>query len=89
MLRARRVLRAIARYLRQAGTTFSNRYMERALIGNPVIARLLVDLFHARFDPARGAGRDAAEALAQRIEGAIDEVESLDEDRILRHFVSA
>ena len=35
------VLRAIGRYLRQAGTTFSDRYVEQALATNAPLARLL------------------------------------------------
>ena len=45
------LLRAVMKYLRQAGTTFSDRYMEQALTANPAVARLLVELFGARFDP--------------------------------------
>jgi glutamate dehydrogenase len=82
------VLRAIARYLRQAGTTFSNHYMEHALIAHPEVARSLVKLFLARFDPGRDRDDEAAEAAAQDIEAAIDAVESLDEDRILRYFLA-
>jgi glutamate dehydrogenase len=82
------VLRAIARYLRQAGTTFSNRYMEQTLIAHPDLARTLVELFAARFDPEHPAGHDVAEAIATRVEEAIERVESLDEDRILRNFLS-
>jgi glutamate dehydrogenase len=80
------VLRAIAKYLRQAGTTFSDLYVERALVAHPEVARLLVELFHTRFEPAR-ADADAAERLVERIEQEIDAVESLDEDRILRNFL--
>ncbi|HEV2061735.1 MAG TPA: NAD-glutamate dehydrogenase, partial [Solirubrobacteraceae bacterium] len=82
------VLRAIARYLRQGGTTFSNRYMELALLAHPDVARALVELFIARFDPVHPAGHEAAEGIAARIEEAIERVESLDEDRILRNFLS-
>jgi glutamate dehydrogenase len=81
------ILRAYARYLRQIGSTFSNAYIESALTGNPAIARLLVELFLARFDPAQAEGRNArAQALFGRIESALDEVPNLDEDRILRQF---
>jgi glutamate dehydrogenase len=81
------IVRAIAKYLRQGGIAFSDAYMERTLIGHPEIATLLVRLFTARFDPDR---RDSAvaERLAGEIEQAIDKVESLDEDRILRSFLS-
>ncbi len=77
------VLRAAARYLRQAGISFSDRYMEVALLAHPEIAAQLVALFHARFDPA-----GPRSGWADEIETAIDAVESLDEDRILRGFLS-
>jgi glutamate dehydrogenase len=82
------ILRALARYVRQAGTTFSDRYMEQALGKHPDVARSLVELFVARFDPARERDEAAAEAAARDVERAIDAVESLDEDRILRSFLA-
>ena len=81
------VLRAVGRYLRQAGTTFSDRYVETALVAHPDVAAMLIELFHARFDPARADEREAASATA-RVEQAIDDVESLDQDRILRNFLA-
>ena len=45
------VLRAYAKYLRQAGTVFSQEYMESTFIAYPEIAALLVALFETRFDP--------------------------------------
>ena len=81
------ILRAIARYLRQAGTTFSDLYVRNAVVAHPHIARLLVDLFRARFDPER-VDSVAAEQVAAEIEEAIDAVESLDQDRILRSFLA-
>ena len=41
------ILRAVAKFLRQAAIPFSQDYMEQALARNPDIARLLVELFHA------------------------------------------
>jgi glutamate dehydrogenase len=81
------VIRAIARYLRQAAVAFSDAYMERTLIGNPDITRLLVSLFEARFHPETHDAQRAA-ALADEAEAQIDAVPSLDEDRILRSFLS-
>jgi glutamate dehydrogenase len=86
------VLRAIAKYLRQAGIAFSDRYMEQTLLRHPEIAALLVQMFIARFDPddrdpqARGS---LAAGIEEAIEHSVDEVQSLDEDRILRSFLSA
>ena len=81
------VLRAIAKYLRQAGTTFSDSYVERALVAHPELARMFVELFKARFEPG-AADAEEAERIRAQIVQAIDAVESLDEDRILRHFLS-
>ncbi len=47
------ILRAYCKYLRQAGVTFSETYMQEALAANPGIAAMLVELFHARLDPDR------------------------------------
>jgi glutamate dehydrogenase len=81
------IVRAVARYLRQAGIAYSDAYMERTLIAHPDIARLLVKLFAARFDPER-PDPELAERLGRAIEMAIDSIPSLDEDRILRAFLS-
>jgi glutamate dehydrogenase len=81
------ILRAIARYLRQAGIAYSDAYMQRTLVGHPDIARLLVKLFLARLHP-EGGNDEFAERLARAMEMAIDNVPSLDEDRILRNFLA-
>ncbi len=82
------VLRALAKYLRQAGSTFSQDYMEDALRNNAHTTRLLVNLFEARLSPSHqlGAG-ELREAIQEELAGALDEVVSLDEDRILRSFL--
>jgi glutamate dehydrogenase len=83
------VLRAYAKYLRQAGYRFSQAYLESALRGNAHVVRLLVSLFETRLDPAFAGDRQASElAIADDLQGALDAVTSLDEDRILRSFVS-
>jgi glutamate dehydrogenase len=81
------IIRAIAKYLRQAGIAFSDAYMERTLLAHPDIALRLVELFMTRFDPDR---RDPhrAEQLRRETEEAIDAVASLDQDRILRSFLA-
>jgi glutamate dehydrogenase len=83
------VLRAYCKYLRQTQTTFSQNYMEDTLAANPHIARLLVELFEARFDPDRqDSAEEETDRLKREIEEALDAVESLDEDRILRNFLT-
>jgi glutamate dehydrogenase len=86
------VLRAYSKYLRQAGTTFSQGYMEQALVENPVIARKLVELFEARFDPEQaGAPQtigDSEVSHTDSIETDLAAVASLDQDRILRSLLA-
>ncbi|MFC0530042.1 NAD-glutamate dehydrogenase [Phytohabitans kaempferiae] len=86
------VLRAYAKYLRQAGTVFSQRYMETTFIENPGIAALLVRLFETRFAPRPALGdEERAERsgeLIDEIGKQLDAVESLDQDRILRSYLT-
>ncbi len=123
------MLRAYCKYLLQVGVPFSQSYVEGTFARYPIIARLLIELFEARFDPVTGTeskadikagmelfrrqlsaltGSDATmlaavepviaarsgkrqtqlDATRQAIKALLDGVSSLDEDRILRGFVS-
>ncbi|AHY45708.1 NAD-specific glutamate dehydrogenase [Rubrobacter radiotolerans] len=86
-------LRAVCKYLRQTNLTFSQSYMEATLARNPHLARLLVRLFKSRFDPRRqghdnGRAGAATESLVGQIREALDDVASLDEDRIIQSFLN-
>ena len=90
------VLRAYAKHMRQGGTPFAQDYIEEALKGNVDITRWLVQLFEARFNPGRsnipadGEARVAKlDDIESRIVRALDEVVSLDHDRILRSYLTA
>src|SRR3984957_7250193 len=83
------LLRATAKYLRQGGVRFSEDYVQRVLRSNPAITRLLVRLFESRFDPAKQDGAaERCEAITEEIRGQLDEVVSLDHDRILRSYLA-
>src|SRR5215469_15617966 len=82
------VLRLYAKVLRQAGTAFSQAYMEDTLTAHPEIARRLVQLLETRFDPASGGPSLATISEIQAIDHALDAVSSLDEDRILRTYLT-
>jgi glutamate dehydrogenase len=86
------VLRAYAKYLRQAGSVFSQRYLESTFIAYPEIARLLVRLFEARFSPRLEVGEQErarlTEELVEQITDRLDGVDSLDQDRILRSYLT-
>ncbi|MGI5164904.1 NAD-glutamate dehydrogenase [Spirillospora sp. CA-253888] len=83
------VLRAYALYLRQTGTSFSKRYIEQVLLGNPAITRLLIRLWESRMDPALAGGEsERSDGITEELAGKLDEVASLDEDRILRAYLA-
>ena len=86
------MLRAYAAYLRQLRAPFGPRYIAETLARHAGVARDIVQWFHLRFDPNRtqsAAERAPAEAeIRARINGALAQVQSLDEDRILRHYIN-
>ena len=85
-------LRAIARYLQQAGIAYSQPYVAAALNANPELAGALVAAFEAKFDPDHEGSIDARERefdeIVDGILTALDSVTSIDQDRILRMFVA-
>jgi glutamate dehydrogenase len=88
------ILRAYAKFLRQAAFPFSQAYIENAFAAHPAVARLLVDLFLTSFDPALNAGAKAKAATARgaaivaEIKEALNAITNADEDRILRRYLN-
>ncbi|RKN39833.1 NAD-glutamate dehydrogenase [Streptomyces hoynatensis] len=83
------VLRAYAKYLWQAGARFTQATMEATLRRHVHTTRLLVNLFEARLAPQRqSAGRELIDGLLEELDGALEKVENLDEDRLLRAFLN-
>lgn len=82
------LLRCLSRYLLQMGLPYSREFVETTLSDSQVISSLLVELFSVRFDPADVPERDAkSENLLQKLHAAIDQVDSLDQDRVLRNLM--
>jgi glutamate dehydrogenase len=82
------LLRSYAKYLRQAGTPFSQGYIERALVEHPDIACALVALFESRFDPERADEQDRTDDRVAALDDQLAEVSSLDQDSILRSLLA-
>ncbi|MBW6400706.1 NAD-glutamate dehydrogenase [Roseomonas sp. HJA6] len=75
------LLRAMFRWAKQVGFPFAQASVEAALSAQPDAARLLIDIFHRRFDPAV-ADRDTTQAEAAWAV-LLDSIQNPDEDRIL------
>jgi len=84
------LIRALARHRQQTGLDPSQRVQEEALSNNPGIARLILDLFRTKFHPGMAvdlAARQAqAKAVMDEIVEALQQVQSLDDDRVLRRM---
>jgi glutamate dehydrogenase len=85
-----KVLRAYCKYLLQTGVPFSLVYMAETLARHPGIARLLVELFEAFFDPAREAESDyrrelAGKRLGRRMSMLMQK--KIDVDPVLAEFI--
>ncbi len=86
------LMRAYGSYLRQIGAPFGQVYVAQTLCQHGAIVADLVALFHVLFDPARSASLEARQAdaasIVGRIEAALENVKSLDEDRMIRRILN-
>jgi glutamate dehydrogenase len=84
------ILRSYAKYMRQMGNTNSLGFISDTLLANPAVTRRLIALFEARFDPSLSAETRTAstERLRSELGEALDEVPTLDADRLLRTFIN-
>lgn len=83
------LLRAFSRYLRQVGLRYEQYYIASVLTHHTRISKLVIDLFHAKFNPETPTDREDIYAdLLKRFEHCISEVENLDEDQVFRRTVN-
>lgn len=87
------VLRAYAHYMRQLGISHSFDFLAEALLQNPEVTRALIAYFRVRFDPAPELpeGQERPEAMEQartQVRRSLEEVPTLDADRVLSTFLN-
>lgn len=84
------ILRTYVRYLKQIRFPFSRPYCEKALTDNSHLAKMIVDLFKAFHNPDlnKSKSKELSDDLLKKIDKALEKVESLDQDRILRTITS-
>ncbi len=81
------VLRAYAQYIKQIRFGFSQQFISDTLYKHTDIAVHLVTFFEQRFEPAADADEAVNVALHEAIVNSLEEVELLNEDRILRRIL--
>jgi glutamate dehydrogenase len=80
-------LRAIYRYLRQTGVSYTIYTVVDALAGAPQVTRAMIDLFEARHNPAFAGDREDAIAAAQAaFTRGLAKVTAINDDRLLRLY---
>lgn len=92
------VFRAYAHYMKQTNFTYSKQYIEDTLVNYPAIVGMLFNYFDMRFNPetvkynpehtpAALRCLEAADRYQQHILRELDQIDSADEDRILRRYL--
>ncbi|MBA3863709.1 MAG: glutamate dehydrogenase [Erythrobacter sp.] len=80
-------LRAVYRYLRQTGVSYTIYTVVDALVGAPQVTRAMAALFTARHDPAFAGGRGEAITAAQTaFTRGLAKVSAINDDRLLRLY---
>ena len=82
------ILRAYRKYRQRVGSRFTESYQNDVLVANSEVTAKLVRYFELRFDPELETDEAAEDALRDEILRDLDEVASLDHDRILRNQLS-
>jgi glutamate dehydrogenase len=85
------MLRAYARYMKQINVKFSTDFIAEALAHHLGIAQQLAEFFTSRLDPHYSEPETERTAytrgLQERIVAALDKVENLSEDRVIRGYL--
>ncbi|MEH0651927.1 NAD-glutamate dehydrogenase [Streptomyces scabiei] len=82
-------VRAYAKYWQQLGPRFAQEATATVLNRYPRATRLFVSLFEARMGPQRqSAGTELTDALLEELNGVFEHVDSAQDDRVLRGFLS-
>ena len=86
------VVRAYARYMKQLAFQFSESFIADTLYQHLPISAAIVEYFELRFRPESGLddeGRERAQTeKKEQILASLDDVESLNQDRVIRHFLT-
>lgn len=84
------VLRAYGRYLKQTDLPQSLYRIQAILLDHPALARALVDLFHAQFDPTLTVDPDRRSELVEErltaVDTQLERIRNRDADKVIRAY---
>ncbi len=83
------IIRTYAKYIHQIGFRFDQSYIQQTINDHAAITKELVALFYQKFQPKQSKNSEKkSDDLNNDIQTRIDNIISLDEDRIMRYFWS-
>jgi glutamate dehydrogenase len=81
------MMRAYAKYMKQIRFGLSLEYIAETLIRYTTITDHLSELFSARFNPEKQSSSNQVDKWAKKIETLLDDVNNINEDRIIRRYM--
>lgn len=85
------LLRALGNYLKQIRFNYTEVFIQQAMFKHTEVVKLLVRLFHTRFDPELFSDIDnrksAVETICNKLEELLGKIDSLAEDKIIRALI--
>lgn len=84
------ILRAYKKYLYQIRFPFDQQYIREVLVKHAGLSSFLLKIFTTKFDPKlnKKSNNSSIEKLAQSLQIKLEQVSSIDEDRIIRQFMA-
>lgn len=81
------MMRAYAHYMKQTRFGLSQEYIAQTLIRYTKVTDHLSELFSARFNPEKQKGVKQVEQWVEKIEQLLEDVNNINEDRIIRRYI--
>jgi glutamate dehydrogenase len=79
------IIRAYSKYLQQSGFTYSQAYIQEALVNHTGLVKILIELFYCRFDTNFTEDRKLTQTIhLANIDTILNKVSNLAEDRVIR-----
>lgn len=80
------IIRTYAKYFKQTNYQYSAEYTLEALQSNRSIAKKLIELFNLKFTPSTSNASKVIEAKINDIKKDINEIKSIEEDKVIRSY---
>ncbi|MAH61423.1 MAG: hypothetical protein CMF42_03945 [Legionellales bacterium] len=81
------IIRVYCKFLHQLNFGLSDVYVQQCLLRHPDVVSQIIELFNAMFNPQMDVSTAEISDMIRLVLNEIDQVENIDEDRVLRQFL--